>query len=140
MPKLASRGPVLLAQSGREALTNYDFIVEAPFRACRLCGAVYQSRLDRLAYYATDENDRAYYNLRGLERRERWEELHNRRAHPHYSTELRHLIISGLPVTPEASTKLASYGIIPLGPTPYQDEIADALFEAPRAPINDVEG
>lgn len=138
-----SHGPVLLAQAGRDGLTNYTFILEAPWKACRLCGTVFQSDLDRLCYkqqqnglvpqcYATEKEATA--------RREDWLKVHNKRFHPRFHTEVKQLADSGLPVTPEAAHKLSTYGIIPMGPTPYEDEVADALFSAPRAPVNDVDG
>jgi hypothetical protein len=133
---------VLLAQVGREGLTNYKFVLEAPWKACRLCGSVYQSDYDRHAYrYSCDGETytAAYYNKLGEQRRQRWLELHNKRMHPNYDNELRMLNLSGLPVTPTAAGKLATYGIVPLGATQHE-EIAAALFEAPRAPINDAEG
>lgn len=134
---------MLLAQAGRDSLVNFNFILEAPWKACRLCGTVYQSHYDRRAYqYAQDGENvaAAHYNMLGKERREAWLKTHNKLKHPNYTTELRQLDQSGLPVTPEAASKLSTYGIIPIGPTPYEDEVAAALFEAPRAPTNDVDG
>lgn len=81
----------------------------------------------------------AKLDLQGRQRRQRWEELHNRRKHPNYDHEVAMLAASGLPVTPQAAGVLSTYGIIPIGPTSYEDEIASALFEAPRAPVNDAE-
>lgn len=137
--------PILLAQAGRDALVNYEFVLEAPWKACRLCGAVYQSDLDRQAYafYQNDEHYMAQFiELAGRRRRERWLKLHNRRRHPNYFAEVRQLESSGLPYTPEAAQCLSTYGIIYMGdvPSKYENEIADALFEAPRAPINDADG
>lgn len=156
MAKDRTHGPVLLAQAGRDSLINYEFILEAPWKACRLCGSVYQSDDDRLAYlYAhggkglvggkyyrimyPDEVTASHYNIQGQQRRQNWLKAHNRRSHPNYFAELRQLELSDLPVTPEAAKKLSTYGIIPIGPTPYEDEVAQALAEAPRAPINDAE-
>lgn len=135
--------PVLLAQAGREGLTNYTFVLEAPWKACRLCGTVYQSDLDRLAYEQQQAgNDRlaTYFEKQGRARREGWLRTHNKYAHPNFFTEVRQLELSGLPYTPEAAKKLSTYGIIYMGELPHEDEVAQALFEAPRAPVNDSEG
>jgi hypothetical protein len=153
----AASHPILLAQAGRDSLTNYTFILEAPWKACRLCGTVYQSDDDRLAYlYAhggegtvggkhyrimqPDESAAAHHNAQGKQRRELWLEIHNKLAHPNFFTELRQLELSGLPYTPEAAQKLSTYGIIYMGEIPHEDEVAQALLEAPRAPVNDAEG
>lgn len=138
-----SHGPVLLAQAGRDSLINYNFILEAPWKACRLCGSVFQSDLDRRAYQLAQDGEdiaAAALYIEATQRRQRWEKAHNSHDHPNYYTELRQLELSGLPVTPKAASKLSTYGIIPMGPTPYEDEISAALFEAPRAPVNDAEG
>lgn len=143
-----SHGPVLLAQAGRDSLVNFKFLLEAPWKACRLCGTVYQSDFDRLAYfyahgyegYQVDTDLASYYERQGKLRRDNWLVTHNKYSHPDFFTELRQLEQSGLPVTPKAASKLSTYGIIPMGPTPYEDEISAALFEAPRAPVNDAEG
>src|SRR5438552_2632345 len=100
-----SGGPVLLAQAGRDGLTNFKFLLEAPWKACRLCGSVYQSELDRQAYQL--EQDGEHYDastlyLKAVQRRQRWAELHNRRRHPNYENEVATLHRLGLPVTPEA--------------------------------------
>lgn len=138
-----SHGPVLLAQAGRDSLVNFKFLLEAPWKACRLCGTVYQSDFDRLAYECAQKGDTdlaSYYERQGKLRRDNWLLTHNKYSHPDFFTELRQLEQSGLPVTPKAASKLSTYGIIPMGPTPYEDEISAALFEAPRAPVNDAEG
>lgn len=135
-----SHGPVLLGQAGRDSLVGFVFQLEAPWKACRLCGSVYQSDLDRQAYKLQQDGEvlaAAYINEQATQRRQRWEKIHNRREHPNYFTEVRQLELSGLPVTPDAARRLSTYGIIPIGPTTYEDEIADALFSAPRAPYDD---
>jgi hypothetical protein len=138
-----TRHPILLAQAGRDGLTNYTFILEAPWKACRLCGTVYQSDLDRLAYEYQqngDDGQAVYFEKLGRTRRENWLITHNKYEHPNFFTELRQLELSGLPYTPEAAQRLSTYGIIYMGEIPREDEIAQALLEAPRAPINDSEG
>lgn len=134
-----------------------EFMVEAPFSACRLCGAIYQSKLDRLCYAFREEMPPRLievfdpftqtssftgdvFALNTLneadERRARWRRLHERRYHT--EDEMNALQRSGFALTPEAANKLAPYGITPLGN--LHEDIASALFEAPRTPLNDAEG
>lgn len=131
-----------------------EFVVEAPFSACRLCGAIYQSPLDRLCYeYLKDHRlqeivDRSNgesmfigdeHACRVLDeatdRRKRWRELHERRYHTEQEVFALHQ--TGFAMTPEAAHKLAPFGITPLGN--MHEEIVDALFTAPRKPENDAE-
>lgn len=135
-------GPILLAQVGHDLLTNFEFVLQAPWRCCRLCGAVYQHPADRQAYIEQQNGNMFLARLMEDEnkrRRDRWERIHNRRYHPNYDKEVAQLHKSGMAFTPEAAHKLAPFGIVHVGPTTYEDEIADALFEAPRAPRNDSE-
>lgn len=131
---------VILGQAGRGGLTNYTFVLEAPWKACRLCGTVYQSDLDREAYKAQQDGltgRAAILESLGKSRRETWLLVHNKTNHPNYDKELRLLNMSGLDVTPEAAQKLSTYGIVV---TQGGEETALALLEAPRCAINDVEG
>lgn len=131
-----------------------EFVVEAPWCACRLCGAIYQSSLDRKCYAYGKEGrltrvddpltgERYYIGdpqaTRTLDeatdRRKRWRELHEKRNHTESETAQLHK--TGFAMTPEAANKLAPFGITPLGN--MHDEIVDALFTAPRAPIDDAE-
>lgn len=151
---MRERHPIALAQAGHESLradpnNEFSFVLEAPFKACRLCGAVYQSTLDRKAYELQQRALRLQSNQvtqqallwekDGRERRERWLELHNRRKHPHLRFEIIALERSGLPYTPQAAKVLASYGIIYIGEIFDmfgQAEIDAAMLEAPRNPIS----
>lgn len=131
-----------------------EFVVEAPFSACRLCGAVYQSAHDRLClvlreqgrlveHYDSFHNKSFFYGhpkdvgtlQEANERRERWRKLHERRYHS--DEEIAKHLATGFAFTPKAANRLAPFGITPLGN--MHDEIVDALFEAPRAPVNDAE-
>lgn len=131
-----------------------EFIVEAPWSACRLCGAIYQSDLDRITYLFKQQGriqeivDRSNGEIHFIgdehatrllddatDRRKRWRELHERRYHT--EVEVESLLKTGFAMTPEAAHKLAPFGITPLGN--MHEEIVDALFTAPRAPYDDAE-
>jgi len=135
------------------------FDSNAPFKACRLCGDIYQSTLDHEQYalysqycgfpaywFQSLEFDadvwRSYQLLErnARERRQRWEAVHNRRKHNNRRDQLAlaHLHETGTAFTPEAAHKLTSYGIFPTGNK--SPEIVHAMVTAPRAPINDPEG
>lgn len=119
----------------------------ANFTGCRLCGFVFQSALDRLLFNLV--HDSPVVELRNKELQDeidhvehrslQWRKAamgrHMRRTH----TEQEHntLAMSGEWCTPEAAFKLAPLGVFPL-----QDsgEVAVAMYEAPRAPTDDVEG
>lgn len=143
--------PLGLHDSG---LTGSEFVVEAPFAACRLCGALYQHADDRLTKEFLDRgvliehynhlSKESYFTGSGqavllLEestaRRRRWRELHERRYHT--TAEINNFAKTGYALTPEAANKLAPYGITPLGK--LHEEIDAALLDAPRAPIVDIE-
>jgi hypothetical protein len=134
--------PLLLGECGHHALVNFKFVLRAPWSACRICGAVYQTELDRRALQMMLDNDPMYAAVyeESTRLRDDWRVKHERAFHT--DREIRLLNLSGLSVTPEAAINLAPYGIIPIGGAGnvYIDEIDEALFEAPRAPIDDAEG
>lgn len=105
------------------------------FAGCRLCGAVFQSRM---AIEVSDEEwaaDRLVFETAVAVETRQWRTEHNR---THAGGEHIHLAASGLTFTPEAAIKLAPFGLVPVGDAEVV-EIAQALREAPRAPIDDVE-
>lgn len=114
------------------------FKVEAPFAACRLCGAIYQSSLDRRAYsmHLVGDEDWLVIYQDATVKRTRWRELHTRRYHTQDEIDLLQRL--GWALMPQAAHKLAPYGITPLGN--MHEEIIDALVTAPRAPLDDPEG
>lgn len=116
---------------GANQLTGLVFDASKPHCGCGICGEVFQSDLDRLSDPDLYERDLAF------KQRQEWRIRHSR---THSDAEHRQLRESGLFALPEAAGKLASFGIIPLTDTVRHVEISDALFEAPRAPINDAEG
>ena len=131
------------------------FNPHAPFSACRLCGALYQTDDDRTVRnymqsgritehynhltkesYFTGDSSATRLLDESTERRQRWRRLHEWRYHT--QNEIDNFAKTGFALTPEAAHKLAPYGIVPTGN--MHEEIVDALATAPRAPINDAEG
>lgn len=137
--------PVILGQSGHDLLVNFKFVLQAPWTACRICGAIVQTDLDRLAYalcmeFPDSPDDYLPTYEESCRIREEWRIKHERTFHT--DKEIAALEKSGLAITPEAAYNLAPYGIIPVGDAGgiYMSETDHALFEARRAPRNDAEG
>lgn len=106
------------------------------FAACRICGAIFQSWLN-----TNQVSDEEYASNPEIELAAAIETKEWRRQHNLKHSEKEHIAFreSGLTFTPEAAHKLAPFGLVPIGDTLFQDEIAQALYEAPRAPTDDVE-
>jgi hypothetical protein len=131
-----------------------DFDPRAPYAGCRLCGAIYQTELDRqsyqnqqdglitieynalydIEYYSGAESAIKTYN-EATERRTRWREIHRKRYHT--DEEVERFTKTGYALTPQAAHKLAPYGFAPMGN--LHEEIVDAMATAPRAPLDDAE-
>jgi hypothetical protein len=107
---------------GRSALVNFKFDPQYPYAACRICGEAFQSDKNRLG------------SQEGLLE---WRINHNKL---HADREHVQLIKSGRKFTPDAAHKLAALGIIDFDAILADPEMASAYAEAPRAPVNDVEG
>ena len=139
----SSSYPVMFAESGQSQLVNFKFVLAAPWTACRICGALCQTELDRLAYRLMMENPSnserylaTYEESKRL--RDEWRLDHERKNHT--EAEIRYLEVNNIAVTPQAAMTLASYGIITFGTIDdpvLTEETDQALFEAPRIPIND---
>lgn len=148
------REPLLLSTPVGLNSLGAEFDPHAPFSACRLCGALYQTDRDRqcknyvisgLIYdvdgrwfgpaYAIDILDKC------TARRNRWRELHERRYHS--LSEIEAFAKTGHALTPEAAHRLAPYGIAPLLTDSQEDalssEIEHAMHTAPRKPSDDAE-
>lgn len=117
-----------------QSLTTLTVRKDRNLAACRLCGDVFQPRwfteADDLQFAA--RVDKRYY---GEDEIRSWRDIHNRKH-----TEREHLALaaSGLTFTPEAATRLAPFGLVPINDAEVP-EIKQALLEAPRAPVDDVE-
>ncbi len=94
---------------------------------CRICGDVYQSELDR-NYTNLEE----WYEA--MERRRAWSHSHSKL---HGEREHLALAQSGLWVTPEAASKLAAFGIIPISDMVLNEEVSCALAESNPYPTED---
>ena len=121
---------------GKTALTGFTFREDRPYAGCRLCGDIFQPSVFRTM---TDielkqpQNQLAVFDAHNQIKI--WRESHNRR---HTDREHLQLAESGLVFTPEASHRLAPFGLV--APMDAQDsEISGALREAPRAPVTDGE-
>lgn len=107
---------------GLDQLIGLDFDQAKPHTFCRICGAIYQSDLDRRDHYLA------------VKLRQDWSHRH---AGTHTTTEHNQLLLSGRFLTPEAQIVLAAFGIISIT---LDDEIEQALFESRPVPTNDSEG
>lgn len=115
-----------------QSLTTLTIRKDREFAACRICGAIYQSTINK------ETPDRAYTPLKewiAHGQTLRWREDHNRN-HP----EKVHLAFraSGLTLTPWAAHRLAPFGLVPIADA-TDPEVAMAMLEAPRAPVDDAE-
>lgn len=115
---------------GLDSLPNLDFSPHKPYRACLICGAVYQKPNDR------EITPDSPFNLRMAadRRRSLWAVEHSK---SHSDKEHKLLRISGMIMTAEAAYKLAAYGLIDAVGAVMNDEISSALAEAPSVPTSD---
>lgn len=119
-----------------QELTTLSINKDREFAACRICGAIFQSRLNTKAI--SDEEYAANPDLElaaAIETSE-WRTYHNRK---HSEQEHLALAASGLTLTPEAAYKLAPFGIVPIADALINAETSCALLEAPRVPADDAE-
>src|SRR5688500_15096981 len=138
---------------GHDELTNLEFNVHGEYTYCRICGAIFQSELDRANVELRERIDAStkaltVEQLRELtalyqkslaiaqEKRRNWSKQH---AKSH--TDLQHQMMqySGRFCTPEAAYKLAAFGIIPLSDMVLDDEIEGAMYESKAVPTDDAE-
>src|SRR4051812_46997988 len=86
---------------GLEYLDNFEFDPNCPYRACCICGAIYQTSLDRQGI-APDN---------AKELRDKWAQSHSKH---HTAAQHALLKLSGQALTPEAAQRLAAFGLIDL--------------------------
>lgn len=117
-----------------QRIQGMDFDPSCDYRACLICGAVYQSKLDR-SPVAPQALTRAM--------RQRWADKHAK-THPELEHKL--LRVSGMSMTPAAANKLAAFGLLPISDmmsdliaAEYdiadRGEVLSALFESSPIPI-----
>lgn len=122
-------------------IEGMKFNPDKDYRACLICGAVYQSWLDR-NYQALPVGPlKQKLAARAKEQRGNWAVKHAG-THSIYEHEL--LKKSGLSMTPEAAKKLAAFGLLPLSDMMIDylimgGETTAALRESVPIPITDVE-
>lgn len=117
---------------GLGQLSNFLFRPDKPFRACLLCGSIRQDGLDRTINSDSD----LMTVLAAKDRRDEWARRH---ARVHSAAEHNALAQSGLSMTPEAASRLAAYGVIPLADLAQDSNIAQAMLEASAIPTVDAE-
>lgn len=115
---------------GLEYLPNLKFRANKPYRACLICGTVYQTDADR----AIEPNSSIDVIAQAKERRDLWAVGH---AKEHSNKAHNMLRVSGMMMTPEAAHKLAAFGLISVTDMIMVPEISNALFESSAIPVND---
>lgn len=108
------------------------FDKDKAFTGCRICGAIFQSDADR----TTPDDDDIQLAL-NTNVRKAWSHKH---AKQHKQREHVALAMSGNWCTPEAASKFAAFGIVPITDLVMSEEVAAALATAPSKPQDDVEG
>jgi hypothetical protein len=123
--------PVLLDHSivGQSA-TTLTIRKDREYAACRICGDIFQPWLN------TDTPNHAYtpeVRLAADIEILQWRNKHNLK---HSDRQHKLFIQSGRTLSPEAAIRLAPFGLVPVGDS-GDEEIIQALAEAPRAPVDD---
>ena len=121
------QGIMPVVPMGMEFMPNRDYTY------CRICGTIFQPWLNRVSENEYTEEVKLAAEL--LRR-----EGSQNHAKTHTVTEHRMLALSGRHCTPEALSKLLPMGVIPVSDLALDAESAQAGLEAPRMPVNDVEG
>ena len=120
---------------GGTALTNFTFRKDRPWAGCQICGEVFQPKFnmeaDEYAFHA-DLNKK----LAAEDEITDWREKHNK---THTAKEHIDLRRSGMTFTPEAARRMAPLGVVPVVDALQYEEIAQAMKEAPRAPLTEIE-
>jgi len=127
--------PVLLDHSiiGQH-LTTLTIRKDREFAGCRICGAIFQSKLNTDVCdeeYVLDPDIRLAAHLETETWRRRHNLTHSEKEHLQFKE-------SGRTFTPEAAHKLVPFGLVPVNDA-QDEEVAAAMLAAPRAPVNDVE-
>lgn len=112
--------------------TSLSFRKDRRYAGCRLCGVLFQPRA---AIETPDDRYTLALQVRVEAEIADWRKKHSRQ---HPDREHLSFSASNLTFTPEAANRLAPFGLVPIGDG-EDPEIAVALLEAPRAPVDDVE-
>jgi hypothetical protein len=118
-----------------QSLTSLTIRKDREFAGCQICGRVFQARLAvDLSDEEWDAEKAVFEHAVAIETREwrtRHSKQHSERVHAQFRA-------SGRTFSPEAAHRLAPYGLVSLDDA-QEDEVARAMLEAPRAPVDDVE-
>lgn len=118
-----------------QSATSLTIRKDREFAACRICGAIFQPWLN----WATGDEEYAANYMIALAAHMEIKEWRNKHNGTHSEAEHRAFVASGRTLTPEAAIKLAPFGLVPVDDAITDEEVAQALREAPRAPVDDVE-
>lgn len=118
-----------------QQFTTLSIRKDREFAGCRICGRLFQSRLAIELQDEEWESDPSLFAHAVAVETAEWRVKHNK---THSEKEHRQLEARGLTFTPEAAVKLAPFGLVPILDAMHP-EIAQALLEAPRAPVDDVD-
>lgn len=117
---------------GEANALGMDFDPNSPYSGCRLCGALFQSHLDRSPVKSLEQE------IQAVTWRREWT-LKHAKTHPTHE----HVALekSGMWATPDATVRLASVGVVPVSDIIIsKDGNEQAGLEAPRVPTHDSEG
>jgi hypothetical protein len=114
------------------AEVSLEFDPDRPWRACMLCGKIYQRVVDRLPM----DQITPLMMVESAVARQKWANQHSK---THTQREHDMLAMSGRTCTPEAARTLAPYGIAPVSDMVFSPEHRDAAASAPRLPSVDSE-
>src|SRR5205823_20815 len=112
-----------------------EFDPNRPYTGCLLCGEVFQSRIDRRVPEGHLPHNSLIAKL-AFDRRQKWVDEHYR-THSEY--EHRQHRLSGRFATPDAAQKLASFGLFSAVDIVIDNEVENALKNAPVIPTNDAQ-
>jgi hypothetical protein len=117
---------------GISANDGFEFRWDRPARHCRICGESFQPTLARSHDYDSSAEIQWAVEIMLQEWATGHNKQHTERQHRQFKKSRRFL-------TPEATIRLAPMGIIPVQDMVFDEEVAQAGLEAPRAPFNDAQ-
>jgi hypothetical protein len=116
---------------GQSLLTNFTLRKDRRYAGCRICGVLFQPDVLREPFEPT-----LLEALNAEVEIAEWRVRHNK---THTTTQHRQFRDTGLVFSPEAAQRLAPFGLVAIDDA-VGEEVSQALLEAPRAPMDDVEG
>ena len=113
-----------------QSATSLTIRKDRRFAGCAICGALFQP-----AVFINSIELTPAQIVEGEAEIAQWRTEHNK---SHTAKQHMQHAESGLTLQPKAANRLAPFGLVPVADA-EDGEIADALREAPRAPVDDVE-